>query len=159
VQDRFQLGSAPAAQWMGLGLMTAALTNVAAQGFIIRQIKTSPGRLLMIGVPVTMLAMAVVAQCTTLPIFVLGMALNGLGQGFANPAFATALSLSVGAGDQGRIAGVSASMQALAFLFAPFSSAALYQSYPMAVFVVGSLFVFAALGPFALSRRTAPPAA
>ncbi|MDX2222347.1 MAG: MFS transporter [Rhodospirillaceae bacterium] len=158
VQDKFQLASAPAAQWMGLGLMMAALSNVAAQGFIIRQIKTSPMRLLIVGVPITILAMAVVAQSSTLPMFVLGMALNGLGQGFANPAFATALSLSVGAGEQGRIAGVSASMQALAFLFAPVSSAALYQTHSQAVFVVGSLLVFAALGPFVLSRRKSPPA-
>ena len=157
VQDHFALEPAGAARWMGLGLMAAAGTNVVAQALIIRRFKLSPRVLLAIAVPLTVIAFTMLSQTDDLLAFVAYMSLNGLGQGLAGPAFATALSLSVGAGEQGRIAGVSASIQAMAFLVGPVSAAALYQAHSTSVFAIGCVLAGASLIPFLLATRGPSP--
>ncbi|MCB2106232.1 MAG: MFS transporter, partial [Rhodobacteraceae bacterium] len=156
VQDRFVLAPQEAAQMMGLGLMSAAASNVVAQALVIRRFKLSPRVLLLAAAPMVLVAFAVLAVTENKGLYFASMALNGFGQGLAGPAFAAALSLSVGAGEQGRIAGVSSSLQAMAFLIGPFSAAALYQYHPPIVFIIGCVLVFASLPVFlTVARRAA----
>ena len=106
VQDHFHLGAVEAARFMGLGLMGAAGVNVLMQSFVIRRLKVSVKGLVAIGVPLTIASFVFMWMAGGVWGFVAALMLNGFGQSFVNPAFTTALSLSVGAAGQGRLTGV-----------------------------------------------------
>ncbi len=139
VQDRFQLEPIPAAQTMGLGLMCAAAANVFVQAFLLRWVPAGAKVIVLIGISLTLVSITLLWNSTTQLIFIASMVFNGLGQGFTMPAINTSLSLAAGPDAQGRIAGISTSCQAIAFLLAPASAAALYQSTAWYPFVIGSV--------------------
>lgn len=148
VQDRFLLDPVPAAQAMGLGLMCAAAANVFVQAFVLRRINQSAKTLILIGVIMTLLSIALIWLGQTQVWFMLAMMFNGLGQGFSMPAINTSLSLAAGPEAQGRVAGISTSSQAIAFLVAPASAAAMYQGVGWLPFVVGAMMTMISLALF-----------
>lgn len=145
VQDRFSLDPIPAAQAMGLGLMCAAAANVFVQAFILRRINQSAKTLIVIGVCTTLLSIALIWGGQTQTWFMVAMMFNGLGQGFSMPAINTSLSLAAGPEAQGRVAGISTSTQAIAFLLAPASAAGLYQTIGWAPFAAGAFLTLISL--------------
>lgn len=145
VQDRFALEPVPAAQAMGLGLMCAAASNVFVQAFVLRRINKSAKTLIVIGVGITLISIGLFWTSTSQWMFIMAMMCNGLGQGFSMPAINTSLSLAAGPDAQGRLAGISTSTQAIAFLVAPASAAALYQSIDWLPFAVGAVVTLVAL--------------
>ncbi len=149
VQDRFQLEPIPAAQAMGLGLMCAAAANVFVQTFLLRRIPVGAKAIVAIGIGFTMVSIGLLWNSSTQLSFIVAMICNGIGQGFTMPAINTSLSLAAGPDAQGRIAGISTSTQAIAFLLAPASAAALYQSTPWHPFVIGSVIVVLTVVVFA----------
>ncbi|MDX2142938.1 MAG: MFS transporter [Rhodospirillaceae bacterium] len=154
VQDHFGLDASAAARWMGLGLMGAAGMNVLVQWAIIGRWRMNPRAMIAVGTICTV-ASYVGAYMAAQPwLFVAAVMLNGFGQGFVNPALQTALSLSVGAADQGRIAGLSTATQAMAFLVAPVSSAVLYGLNAPTPFIVGVILI--ALGGVVVPARREP---
>jgi len=152
VQDRFGLDTVGSARLMGMGLMAAAATNVFTQGVLIRRIKASPKVLVLLGAPLTILSLVVIWAGGAPAIFIMGMIINGFGQGFCLPALSTALSLTAGPESQGKIAGLSTFAQAMAFFVAPMSGAALYQLVPSAPFMVGSILIMGSLVLMGLLR-------
>lgn len=145
VQDRFGLDPVPAAQAMGLGLMCAAAANVFVQAFVLRRINQSAKTLILIGVCTTLFSIALIWFGQTQAWFMVAMMFNGLGQGFSMPAINTSLSLAAGPEAQGRVAGISTSTQAIAFLVAPATSAGLYQSINWFPFAIGATVTLIAL--------------
>lgn len=145
VQDRFSLEPIAAAQAMGLGLMCAAASNVFVQAFLIRRLNQSAKTYIVMGVSITLISIGLVWFGTTQTMFVFAMICNGLGQGFSMPAINTSLSLAAGPEAQGRLAGISTSSQAIAFLFAPATGAALYQFIPWLPFAFGATVTVTAL--------------
>lgn len=145
VQDRFSLEPIAAAQAMGLGLMCAAASNVFVQAFLIRRLKQSAKTYIVMGVSITLVSIGLVWFGTTQTMFVFAMICNGLGQGFSMPAINTSLSLAAGPEAQGRLAGISTSSQAIAFLLAPATGAALYQFIPWLPFAFGATVTVTAL--------------
>ena len=141
VQDRFDLAPIPAAQTMGLGLMCAAAANVFVQMVIIRRIKYGTRVIVSLGVSFTLLSFLVLWYSNSQAIFIVAMILNGLGQGLTMPALNTSLSLGAGPEAQGHIAGIATATQAIAFLIAPASAAAMYQGEPVLPVLVGSVVV------------------
>lgn len=148
VQDRFQLDPIPAAQAMGLGLMCAAAANVFVQAFLLRRIRAGAKVLIMIGITVTIISIALLWLSTNQAVFMVAMLFFGLGQGFAMPAINTSLSLAAGPYAQGRIAGITTSCHAIAFLIAPAAAAAMYQAIHWLPFVFGAVFIVFALVTF-----------
>lgn len=148
VQDRFSLDPIPAAQAMGLGLMCAAAANVFVQAFVLRRINQSAKTLIIIGVCTTLLSIALIWTGQSQAWFMIAMMFNGLGQGFSMPAINTSLSLAAGPEAQGRVAGISTSTQAIAFLVAPASAAAMYQLAGWLPFVAGAVVTTIALALF-----------
>jgi MFS family permease len=61
---------------------------------------------------------------------VAAMALMGFGGGFGWPAFMTASSLSAGPENQGSVAGLTMSFQALGFVIGPLIGTITYASHP-----------------------------
>jgi MFS family permease len=148
VQDRFALEPVPAAQAMGLGLMCAAAANVFVQAFLLQRLNQSAKTLILIGVVITVISIVLIWFADTRPVFLGAMVLNGLGMGFTMPAINASLSLAAGPEAQGRVAGISTSCQAIAFLLAPASSAALYDVLGWLPFALGSAVSLAALVMF-----------
>ena len=158
VQDRFSLDPIPAAQTMGLGLMCAAASNIFVQAFLLRRINVGAKGLILIGVIASVVSIGLLWMSTTQTVFILAMLVNGLGQGFSMPAINTSLSLAGGPDAQGRIAGISTSAQAIAFLVAPASAAAMYQSIDWLPFAVGGTVVVSALLAFSTAEIGEPGA-
>lgn len=153
-QDRFQLSTEDAAQTMGLGLMGSAAMNVVTQTFIVRRLTISPAAMLVIAVPLTATGFVMIYFGQEIAIVIIGMLINAAGQGIANSAFTTALSLSVGASAQGRVAGLSTSAQAIAFLVGPAGGGLLYHFTGPATIIAGCAFVSVALFAVPLMRRS-----
>jgi MFS family permease len=145
VQDHFQLNAVDATQWMGVGLMSASAASVLSQSFLVSRLKVGVPVLVIAGSLLCLAAFFWAWQATDQLTFTLALTLNGFGQSLVNPAIATSLSLSVGASGQGRLAGLSTSTQALAFVVAPFSAAVLYGVEPIIPFYVGTIFIVAAV--------------
>jgi MFS family permease len=144
-QDRFQLSTENAVQAMGLGLMASATTNVVTQALLVRRMTIGPAAMLAIAVPLTAAGFLVIDLASDVSTAIAGMVINAVGQAIAGSAFATALSLSVGAGAQGRVAGLSTAAQAIAFLTGPIGAAAIYQADAGLPFVLGCILVAVAL--------------
>jgi MFS family permease len=153
VQDQFSLDAVTAARTMGFGLMGASGASVFMQAFVIRRLKAPTHILVWLGVPIVMASFVWVGLAPSPWHFVAALTLNGLGQSFVNPAMTTALSLSVGPEGQGRLAGLSTSMQALAFLVGPVSSATMYAAWPLLPFGVGVLMTLISLCLIVALRR------
>ena len=156
VQDRFQLDPIPAAQGMGLGLMCAAAANVFVQAFLLKRLPGGPKIFVIVGVTFIIISVTNLWFSTTQTMFVISMIFNGLGQGFAMPAINTSLSLAAGPESQGRIAGISTSSQAIAFLLAPASAAAMYQSTNWLPFVIGAIVALLTVVVFTKTKVVDP---
>ncbi len=155
-QDRFELSTTDASRVMGLGLMTSAAMNVVTQTFVVRRLTVDPWIMLAVGIPITVIGFLVIDFGTSVAVVILGMLINAVGQGVAGSAFSTALSLSAGPSAQGRVAGLSTSAQAIAFLFGPAGAATIYQFSPPSIFVVACVSAGAAMCAVPLVRRPAP---
>jgi MFS family permease len=128
--------------------MCAAAANVFIQAFVLRRINQSPKTLIVIGVSVTLLSIGLLWTSSTQAMFIAAMVCNGLGQGFSMPTINTSLSLASGPDSQGRLAGISTSTQSIAFLVAPASAAALYQTANWLPFGITGVITVVALGLF-----------
>lgn len=144
IQDRFDLGTIQVAQMLGVGLMCAAAANVFVQTFLIQMIRVRIKILVSIGIWFSMCSIFLFWLGDSRLIFFVAMFFNGLGLGFSMPALNTALSLSAGATEQGRIAGISTSCQSIAFLVAPMSAAAFYQLMPILPFMIAVIIILLA---------------
>jgi MFS family permease len=155
VQDRFALDAVSAARYMGLGLMGAAAVNVVMQTLVIRHLRWPAAALVALGTPLTIASFAWAWAAASPGAFVVALTLNGLGQSFVNPAVSATLSLSVDVSGQGRLAGLSTSTQALAFLIAPVSAAAMYAHDPALPFMIGSIMTIFTIWIMATAPRQA----
>ena len=142
VQDRFVLDPITAAKIMGLGLMCAASATIFIQVFVLSWVKLNPKFFIILGILFGFISVNLLWYATSISIFYLAMLSNGIGQGLAMPAINTSLSLSAGSEYQGRVAGITTSTQAIAFLVAPASSIALYQLTGWGAFLASGIIIF-----------------
>jgi MFS family permease len=142
VQDRFSLDPITAAKIMGFGLMCAASATIFIQVFILSWVKLNPKFFIILGILFGFISVNLLWYAPTISIFYLAMLSNGIGQGLAMPAINTSLSLSAGPEYQGRLAGITTSTQAIAFLVAPASSVALYQLTGWGAFLASGIIIF-----------------
>lgn len=143
VQDRYSLTGERATAVTGAVLLAAGLGSVLAQGVVVPRLSVAPWPLVRIGG--LLAAVALVAYAAPLPVVVLvGVALVfGGGIGLAAAGCAAAFSLAVGPREQGRVAGLAASANALTFVVGPVASTALYEAAGPLPAVVGLLGVTA----------------
>ncbi len=126
-EDRLHLAHEQTPYFVGRALGVYGVVAVFAQGFIVRRFQIAPGRLLMLGLPLTTLGMALLVFTGDFTSLALAMALQGLGQGLVMPGVTAALSLSASDDEQGDVAGANSSAQGLGRLVGPLVGPALYQ--------------------------------
>ncbi|MFO0682514.1 MAG: MFS transporter [Sandaracinus sp.] len=126
-EDRLHLSHDETPYFVGRALGVYGVVAVFAQGFLVRRFRIPPGRLLMMGLPLTTLGMALLVVANDFTMLAVAMALQGLGQGLVMPGVTSALSLSASEDEQGDVAGANSSAQGLGRLVGPLVGPALYQ--------------------------------
>ncbi len=129
-QDRLHLSPRGTAEAVGIALVSYGVVAVLAQGFIVRRFKWSPLRLLGRGLPCALAGFVGLIVAHTMLGLTLALTIQGFGQGLAAPGVTAAISLGATEDEQGAVAGLNGSAQALGRLLGPVVGTGLYQIRP-----------------------------
>jgi MFS transporter, DHA1 family, tetracycline resistance protein len=131
-QDSMHLTGPETARHVGVALACNGGAAVFAQGFVVQRYRPRPATLLGTGVPFALLGFLGMWLFDHTLGLTVSLVLQGLGQGLALPGITAAASLGVGDGEQGEVAGLSSSAQALARTVGPLVGTTLYDITPHA---------------------------
>ncbi len=151
-QDRLSLSAEATAQVVGVALFVTGVVLMLTQGVLVPRLGWPVLRLLRTGMPIATLGFVVLVFGSNFAALTLGMAVLALGLGLAVPGYTAAPTLLVSSGEQGSVAGLVNSANALAFVVGPILGTSLYQLRPelpfatSAVFIAG-IFVFVLFHP------------
>ncbi|MGC4066910.1 MAG: MFS transporter [Polyangiaceae bacterium] len=159
-QDTLQLTAQAAARYVGLALVGYGVAAVLAQGFFVRRVKWMPTKLILVGVPITIVGFFGLVVASRYGVLSLSLAFQGFGQGLVLPGIAAALSLGVGDQSQGEVAGLNSASQALGRTLGPLLGTALYgyharAPYQMSVLLLVSVFLVVLFTPALRTREVA----
>jgi len=152
-QDRLALSGRDTAMAVGLALVSYGVVAVIAQGVIVRKLRLHPGQLLGSGVPCALLGFVGLIFAHHLLGLTLALTLQGFGQGLAVPGVTSAASLGVAEDEQGAVAGLNGSAQALGRLLGPMVGTALYQVRPEYPYAFSAMLLSLVLVLIVTSRR------
>ncbi|MGH6787737.1 MAG: MFS transporter [Novosphingobium sp.] len=132
ILDRLGLRATPAlaAGPTGLVLMAGAGASLLAQWGIIPLLHLGPRTSSLWGISLAGIGIALIAVATQLHTIALGMAIASLGFGLFRPGFTAGTSLAVSRAEQGQSAGIVASVNGAAYIFAPAAGVWLYGHSP-----------------------------
>jgi predicted MFS family arabinose efflux permease len=142
VQDHLGYNSEDTSQAVGALLTVMAISALATQLFIIRRIRLHPYSLMVIGMPLGTLGLLGVTITSSLVAFMLFFALIGLAVGLVGPALSGAASLSVGAEEQGGVAGIVEASRAVGSFAAGTGATALYHFGPSVPYALTTFALF-----------------
>jgi MFS family permease len=140
-QDRLGLSGVATAKAVGTALVLYGLVAVFIQGFLVRRFSWPPKTLLLAGIPLGILGFLILVQAKSFFALTLGLALQGAGAALAGPGVTAALSLAVGEGEQGLVAGLNSSAQALGRMLGPILGTGLYRLAPEAPYLLGAILL------------------
>jgi MFS family permease len=151
-QDRLGLSAERTAQTVGIALVAFGLVAVFIQGFVVRLVRWPPRTLLAVGLPMALLGyLSLVAAKAFWPLTA-ALVLLGAGGAFAGPGVTAAQSLAVSDDEQGAVAGLSSSAQALGRMLGPLVGTGLYGLRPEYPYLFSAFLVLVGIG-FFLGRR------
>jgi MFS family permease len=160
VQDRLRLSEEDTPVWMAGALFVYGVVAVMVQGGLVRRVRIAPTMLMMFGMPLTVAGLITLMQAHSYAWMVIGMALQGFGQGLALPGITSAISLAVTEDEQGAIAGLNNSALGLGRLFGPLLGTSLYEIHDTLPYGAGAglisivfLFVIASPQMRAIAKR------
>ena len=146
-QDTLRLTAKNTAHYVGIALGVYGMSAVMAQGFVARRLQWSPQTLVRVGVPIGIFGFGGLIVAHSFGLLTASMAIQGFGYGLTLPGLSALLSVSVGDGEQGEVAGFNSSTQALGRTVGPLIGTSLYRidsRYPYSlslVMLVGVLLV------------------
>jgi MFS family permease len=160
-QDRLALTTTGAARAVGFSLVVYGVVAVLIQGVFVRRAKWPPLTLLRAGVPIAAAGLIVFVFARALPLLIVAMALQGLGQALTMPGVTAAMSLGVADQEQGAVAGLNSSAQALGRTVGPVLGTGLYELRPEYPYAFGAALLLLMLGfllfsPHHTAQKTAP---
>ncbi len=156
VQDRFHLSAEAGASGAGLALVAYGLASLVAQALLVRWLDWPPLRLLLVGVPLSLVAFLGIAFAPNLAVVVAATGLFGLGHGLAIPGYTAAPTLGVASDQQGRLAGFLTSANGAGSILGPLLATPLYGVSPGAPLVADAILM-ALLIVFMRLRAGWPP--
>lgn len=145
-QDRLGLTTTGAARAVGFSLVVYGVVAVLVQGVFVRRVKWPPLSLLRAGVPIAAAGLVVFVFARALPMLLVAMALQGLGQALTMPGVTAAMSLGVADQEQGAVAGLNSSAQALGRTLGPILGTGLYELRPEYPYAFGAGLLLLVLG-------------
>lgn len=151
-QDRLGLSPERTAQTVGIALVAFGLIAVFIQGFVVRAVKWSPRALLAVGLPLALLGYLGLVLAHSFWLLTGALVLLGAGGAFAGPGVTAAQSLAVSDNEQGAVAGLSSSVQALGRMLGPLVGTGLYSLHPEYPYLFSALFMLIGIG-FFLGRQ------
>ncbi len=144
-QDQLGLTGTETARKVGLALVFYGLTAVLIQGGLVRTLKAPPKTLFLLGLPVAFLGYLALLFGKGYLLLTLGLVLQGAGQALATPGVTAALSLNATGEEQGGVAGLNASAQALGRMLGPILGTGLYELHPSLPYLASALLTLLGL--------------
>jgi len=141
--DVVKADEAMAVQLAGVGLMTSSMAALFAQFVVVQRFGLSAGQLVLWGIGTAFASYLTFIVGETYGLIIFALLLSGLGFGLIRPGYAAAVSLSVGADQQGAAAGLTGGAGASGFIFAPLIGNKLYEWDPHAPFWLGAALMIA----------------
>jgi len=146
-QDHLQMDGVQAVRYFSVAYMLSSAATVFAQLVLVPRFEGGPIPLLRIGLPMAAAGYLGLALAGTFSGCCLAMCLFGLGMGLAGPGYTAGASLQVGPQEQGRLAGLTASIPGLGYVIGPLVGGLAYgvnpaAPYYLAFFLVALLTVF-----------------
>ncbi|ALG13184.1 MFS transporter [Kibdelosporangium phytohabitans] len=160
LQDRLALTAQQTGLATGLVTLACAGMMMLVQAVVVPRVGWGPARLIRVGASVMAVGTATMVFASTAAVVAVALAVLGVGVGFCMPGSMSGPTLLVSREEQGAVAGLTGSSNALTFVFGPLVGTALYEIAPAAPYLLGTVllvglivFVFAHPG----IRQTAPP--
>lgn len=154
VIDRMALAPDHAQQWIAIVLIVGALATLAAQWWLIPQLRLDPRQLVIWGALVSAVGATVVGFAESAYGITVGYTLASLGFGLYRPGFTSGASLAVDTHQQNAVAGMVTSINGLAYVAAPAIGVALYLVSLPAPFLATAVLMLALAG---WTMRTVSP--
>ena len=152
-QDTLALDAAATARSVGAALGIYGLSAVIAQGFVVRRASWSPMMLMRLGVTISLIGFGGLIVAGTFGGLSAALAIQGFGYGLAMPGFAALLSISVGEREQGEVAGLNSSTQALGRTIGPLIGTSLYRLNPRYPYVLSLLVLVGVMLLLSIASR------
>jgi len=150
-QDVLHLTAKGSARFVGIALVGYGIAAVLAQGVFVRRVKWSPLKLILVGVPISVIGFAGLVVASRFGLLSGALALQGFGQGLVMPGISAALSLGVGDRSQGEVAGLNSASQALGRTLGPIVGTMLYGFQPRAPYQLSVLLLLLVLSTVLVS--------
>ncbi len=164
VQDRMQLDAAQTMEAFGYAMALTAIVTIFVQGVVVQWLRPAPAVLVRVGLLMGTVAFVFLANTKAYEGLVIGYMILGGSFGLLNPGLMSAASLSVGADEQGSVAGLIGSAMSAGFIFGPILGTSLYQWMPVAplwfnasvmgAMLIASYFLYFAPRPAHLRMNT-----
>jgi MFS family permease len=139
--------------FISLAMMAGAIATLLAQWGLIPMLKLQPRDLMRWGAGLALAGNVLTIAAPGYYGIVVGYAVVSMGVGFARPGFTAGSSLSVGAHEQGAVAGLMMSLAGLSFLGPPVVGVALYELAEPAPFIANAVLLAAAVALCFISAR------
>ncbi|MEV0649340.1 MFS transporter [Phytomonospora sp. NPDC050363] len=161
LQDRLDLGSQATGRATGLVMLAGAGMMLLAQAFLVPRLGWRPLRLIRVGAVVMTAGMLALVLAPNVLVIAVGVAVVGGGMGFGLPGYMAAPTLLAAREEQGSVAGLVASANAMSFVVGPLAGTALYEASPVAPYalctvMLVALIAFVALHPGVRRVQTGP---
>ncbi len=150
-QDRLGLSGHGTAMAVGEALVVYGLVAVFVQGYVVRRYRIAAPTLLRVGLPIALVGFVLFIFAHGFWVLTTALAVQGLGQGLALPGLTGGLSLAVGDHEQGAVAGLNGSAQALGRLLGPVVGTGLYELRPELPYAFSAVTLVLAIGFLAVS--------
>ena len=159
-QDRLGLGATATARSVGGALVCYGLVAVLVQGVVVRRYSIQPLWLIRAGLPIACAGLSLLIFAQHFTGLTLALAITGCGQALASPGVTAGLSLGVSDEEQGVVAGLNSSAQALGRMLGPVVGTSLYSLRPEYTYAFSACLLLAVvvfvLGSRRLTRIAAP---
>jgi len=133
--------------------VTMAVAGLLAQLVFVQRLQPTARQMLHTGVPLTVAAFVILTVGGSYPAYLVALFLLGVGLGLTRPGSAAGASLSVGANEQGAVAGLVTGVAVLGNVIGPMVGTSLYAVRPIGPYVLNTAIMGGAWGLLFANRR------
>ncbi|HZR80506.1 MAG TPA: MFS transporter [Candidatus Binatia bacterium] len=153
LQDVLRLSPPETVRASGVGFVVLAASGLIAQLGIVQRVRPSARALMRAGAACMLVAFSMLVVGRTLPVFLVALALLGMGLGLVRPGAAAAASLAVGTDEQGAAAGILGGVAVVGNIFGPMIGTAIYEASHTGPYLVNAAMMAVVLAFVLVSRR------
>lgn len=157
LQDRFGLGAQATARQTGIAFLVSGVASLVTQLAVVRRLAWAPRRLLLCGLPLSLVGFLVLIGASRPAEVVVATGLVGVGNAFAIPGYSAGPTLLVADADQPKVAAATSATNNVASILGPTAATALYGTsthlpYILCACLLGVALVFVLAHPTIRAR-------